>query len=385
MAGPTAGECEPRFEGVRRAFDAGFAKHGELGAAVSVVQGGRTVVDLWGGHQDEARTAAWQRDTLVNVFSVTKGVVATCLAMLADRGRLDVDAPVSDYWPEFAAAGKQHVRVSELLAHQAGLPAVRARLPDDAHIDWNVMTAALAAERPWWPPGRALGYHAITWGWLAGEVLRRVDGRSAGVFLREEIATPLGLDLHLGAPAEIDARTSRIAAGSAGIGLPTLLYWLRTPHRMPMRLRVFTNPAQREAKLDTRAWRAAEIPATNGISNARALAALYGVLACGGESGGSFLLRPAALARATRTQSEGRDIVFGFRSRFGLGFMLDSKHLGIAAGARSFGHTGAGGAFAFADPERRLAFAYTPNRPHPQPRLLVAPARDLVRAIYASL
>ena len=385
MPGPAAGMCEPRFMAVREAFEAGFRRHGELGAAVCVVSDGCPVVDLWGGFQDEARTTPWERDTLVNVFSVTKGLVAACLAMLADRGRLDVDAPVAEYWPEFAASDKQHITVSEMLAHQAGLPALRARLPVDAHVDWRSMTEALAAERPWWPPGSALGYHAITWGWLAGELLRRVDGRSIGTFLREEVAAPLGLDLHLGTPPELDARTAPIAAGSMGIALSVLLYWLRTPGRMPMRLRLLTNPPQRDAKLDTRAWRAAEMPAINGIANARALAKFYGVLACGGESGSSFLLRPAALARATRTQSEGRDLVFGIRSRFGLGFMLDSKHLDIATGARSFGHTGSGGAFAFADPERRLAFAYTPNRPHPQPRLLAAPARALVRAIYASL
>ena len=381
MPAPAAGECDPRFRRVRETFEAGFARHAELGAAVSVVQDGAVVVDLWGGHQDEARTLAWQHDTLVNVFSVTKGVVALCVAMLAGRGRLDVGARVADYWPEFAAAGKQHVTVSQLLAHQAGLPAVRARLPDDAHVDWRTMTEALAAERPWWPPGTALGYHAITWGWLAGELIRRTDGRSPGTFLRDEVASPLGLDFHLGAPPEIDARTAPIAGGRGSIPLPVLLYWLRTPARTRMRLALLTNPAQRNARLDTRAWRAAEIPATNGLSNARALAALFGTLARGGEP----LLPPPSLARAARTHAQGRDVVFGYRSRFGLGFMLDSEHLGIAKGSRCFGHTGSGGAFAFADPDRGLGFAYTPNRPHANPRLLAAPARDLVRAIYASL
>lgn len=370
---------------MRGAFEAGFERYGELGAAVSVVYEGRAVVDLWAGHQDEARCVAWQRDTLVNIFSVTKGVVSACLAMLVDRGALDPDAPVAFYWPEFAAAGKGGITVSQLVSHQGGLPALRAQLPDDAHVDWNTMTAALAAEAPWWPPGSAVGYHPITWGWLAGELLRRIDGRSPGAFLREEVAGPLGLDLHVGTPADLDARTSPIAKGSAGIGLPVALYWLRTPWRTGMRLRAFTNPPQRAAKLDTRAWRAAEIPATKGISNARALAVLFGVLACGGEHAEHFLLRRPALDRATQIRAEGRDVVFGFRSRFGLGFMLDSKHLAIAPGSRSFGHTGAGGAIAFADPDRRLAIAYTPNRPHTQPRLLTSPARDLVRAVYASL
>jgi len=381
MPAPAAGECDPRFRRVREAFEAGFARHAELGGAVSVVRDGVVVVDLWGGHQDEARTLPWQRDTLVNVFSVTKGVVALCVAILMDRGRIDADAPVADSWPEFAAAGKERVTVSQLLAHQAGLPAVRARLPDDAHVEWRIMTEALAAQQPWWLPGSALGYHAITWGWLAGELIRRADGRSPGAFLREEIASPFGIDFHLGAPPDLDARTAPIATGHGSIPLPVLLYWLRTPARTRMRLALLMNPAQRNAKLDTRAWRAAEIPATNGLSNARALATLFGTLARGGEP----LLSPPALARATRVQAQGRDLVFGYRSRFGLGFMLDSRHLGIEKGSRCFGHTGSGGAFAFADPDRGLGFAYTPNRPHATPRLLAAPARDLVRAIYASL
>lgn len=383
MQAPVAGECAPRFRRVREAFEAGFSRHAELGAAVCVVHDGAVVVDLWGGHRDEARSLPWQRDTLVNVFSVTKSVVALCVAMLADRGRIDTSAPVARYWPEFGAAGKQHVTVSDLLAHRAGLPAVRTPLPDDAHVDWRTMTEALAGERPWWPPGTALGYHAITWGWLAGELIRRVDGRSPGTFLREEIASPLGVDLHLGSPAELDSRTATIAKhrSSLPLPLPVLCYWLRTPARTRMRLCLLANPAQRLAKLDTRAWRAAEIPATNGLSNARALAALFGML----SRGGAPLLSPPALARAVRPQAEGRDLVFGYHSRFGLGFMLDSKYLGIAKGSRCFGHTGSGGAIAFADPDRRLGLAYTPNRAHPNPRLLAAPARDLVRAIYASL
>lgn len=378
---PAAGECDPRFQRVRAAFEAGFVRHHELGAAVCVVREGAVVVDLWAGHQDEARAIPWQRDTLVNVFSVTKGVVSLCLAMLADRGRIDTAARVADYWPEFAAADKERITVAELLAHQAGLAAIRSPLPCDAHVDWHVMTNALAAERPWWPPGRALGYHAHTWGWLAGELIRRVDGRSPGTFLRDEIARPLALDFHLGAGPELDARIAPMARGRGTLPAPMLLYWLRTPTRTRLRLRLLTNPPQRDARLDTRAWRAAELPATNGLSNARACATLFGVLA----RGGAPLLSPAALERATRTQAEGRDLVFGYRSRFGHGFMLDSQHLGIARSSRCFGHTGAGGAIAFADPDRRLGFSYTPNRPHSNPRLLAAPARDLVRAIYASL
>lgn len=385
MQVPVNGECESRFRAVRDAFERGFERHDELGAAVSVVVDGRPVVDLWGGFRDAARTLAWERDTLVNVWSISKAVTAVCLAMLADRGQLDVDAPVAAYWPEFAAEGKHEIRVSSLLAHQAGLPGLRTKLPDDSHLDWQVMTEALAQERPWWKPGTALGYHWFTWGWLAGELLRRVDGRSVGAFIRAELAEPLGLDFHLGTPPEIDARIAPIAGRDTPVAWPVLLYWVRTPHRMPMRMCSLDNPHQSEAKVDSRAWRAAEIPAANGISNARGLARLFGVLARERDEVRSSLLGSAALARAIGMQADGRDLMFGYRSRFGLGFMLDSPSLGIASGSRSFGHTGAGGGFAFADPDRGIGFAYTPNRRHPQSRLLVPQARNLIRAIYASI
>jgi len=379
------GLCESRFAAVREAFEENFRRHDELGAAISVVVDGVPAVDLWGGYQDEERTEAWQSDTLVNVFSITKGATALCLAMLVDRDLLDVNAPVGDYWPEFACDGKQNVTVAQLLSHQGGLPALRDPLPDDAHLDWGTMTQALSQERPWWSPGRALGYHAHTWGWLAGELVRRIDGRSGGQFLREEIVKPLGLDFYLGTPSEIDSRTALIATDRTSPAFRVLLYWLLTPHRMPMRLRLLDNPKQCEGKLDSRAWRAAEMPASNGISNARALAQLYGVLARGGSGEGVRLLGEAALASFTQVQAEGRDLIFGFRMRFGVGFMLDSPDLGIEPDSHCFGHTGAGGGFAFADPDRRIGFAYTPNQPHAQTRLLAEPARNLIRGIYASL
>lgn len=376
------GHCEPRFEAVRVAFEAGFTRHGELGGCVSVVQDGRTVVDLWGGHEDEARTQPWRRDALANVFSVTKGVVSLCLAMLLDRGRLDPEARVCDCWPEMAAEGKGEMRVRDLLAHRAGLPALRAQLPPDAHLDWQRMTEALAAERPWWKPGRRFGYHPMTWGWLAGELLRRLDGRTPGTFLREELAAPLGLDLHLGTPPELDARIAPIGTGGSAVAPRVLAYWACTPWWMPLRLRTFTNPPQIEGKPDTRKWRAAEIPAANLHGNARALAALYGAVARGAAGASDAIVRPAALARATRIEVDARDLVFGFHNRMGLGFMLDGRGLALGSGGHAFGHTGAGGALAFGDVSRRLGFAYVPNRPHVQSALLVRSARAVVDAIH---
>lgn len=385
-ATPFGGACSARFEPVRRAFEAGFVRHDELGAAVSVVVDGELVVDLWGGHRDEARSQPWERDTLVTIFSITKAVTSVCLAMLMERGRLDPSARVTDFWPEFGTAGKDAITVAELLSHRAGLPALRAPLETDAHVDWQRMTEALAAERPWWRPGRRIGYHVLTWGWLAGELLRRIDGRPLGRFLREEIAEPLGLDLHLGTPASLDARIAPIASGAAPIPQGVIPYWLRTPWWMPMRLRIFTNPPQKEAKLDSRAWRGAEIPASNGIANARSLARLFGILAQGGESDGILLAGGEALARATREEAAGREVVFGLPSRFGLGFMLASSALHLGPSPRAYGHTGAGGALAFADPDARVGFAYVPNRPHRQDRRIAsAPACDLVDATYAAL
>lgn len=366
---------------MREVFARNFEQYAELGAALCVVRDGERVVDLHGGFCDEARARPFGADTLVNVFSITKGLTSMALALLVERGVLDPDQFVAHYWPEFGAAGKQHIRVSELLSHQAGLPAVRAPLPPDAHTDWSIMRDALAAERPWWKPGSRVGYHAHTWGWLAGELIRRIDGRSAGTFLREELTAPLGLDVHLGMGPELDDRVAPIASHDPGLAAREWIYWLRTPWRMPMRLRMLMNPPTVNAGVNTRAWRAAEIPAANGHASARGLAALYEATVRSEQP----VLRPETLSRVTHQQAYAREIVFGHRMRFGLGFMLNARELGIGTSPRAFGHTGAGGAVAFADPDARIGFAYVMNRRHLMRTLLVAPADDLVRAVYAAI
>jgi len=375
------GECAPALEPVRRAFEEGFRRHGELGASLCVVRDGRVELDLWGGFREPSRERPWQRDTLANVFSVTKGVVSLCLALLLERGELDPDAPVAAAWPEFAAEGKQDVRVADLLAHRAGLAALRDRLPDDTHVDFARMTEALAAARPWWPPGRRFGYHALTWGWLAGELLRRLDGRTPGRFLREEWAAPRGLDLHLGAGPELDPRIAPIARGRDRIEPRVFLHWARTPLWMPMRFRVMDNPRQVAAGLDTRRWRAAEIPATNLQADARSLALLFGATVQRRDP----LLRPETVARVTEPRVEARDLVFGYRNRMGLGLMRDGGDLPLGSGGHAFGHSGAGGALAFADPVRRLGFAYVPNRHHPSRGLSTRPSLALAQALYRAL
>jgi CubicO group peptidase (beta-lactamase class C family) len=203
-----AGRCDPRLRGVREAFAENFTAHGEVGAAVAVTIDNQPVVDLWAGHADAAQTHPWTRDTIVNIASATKGLTAICAHRLVDRGLLDLEAPVATYWPEFAQAGKADLPVHLLLSHRAGLPAIETPLPTVALYDWGTMTAALAAQAPWWEPGTRHGYHVFTFGWLVGEVVRRITGQSLSGYWREEVAAPLGLDCHMGLPATQDARVA---------------------------------------------------------------------------------------------------------------------------------------------------------------------------------
>ncbi|MCK2241284.1 MULTISPECIES: serine hydrolase domain-containing protein [unclassified Crossiella] len=342
------GYCDPAFTPVRDAFAAGFAAGEDRGAAVSVQVDGRTVVDLWGG--------SWQRDTVVNLFSVTKGVLAVCAHQLIERGQLDPDAPVIDYWPEFAAAGKSAITVADLLAHRAGLPALRETQPAGALFDWTRMTTALAAETPWWPPGEQHGYHVVTWGWLVGEVLRRASGRTP-----RELVADLGLDLHLGLPAEQAHRAASTVAApftppAAGAPGSELLAAMGAPGSMAAQ--AFVNPPDLltpDLVSDPR-WRAAEIPAANGHGNARAVAELYGGLV---RTQAPLL---GSLAGATEERSAGRDAVLCGHTRFSLGFMLPGELRPFSPGPRAFGHPGAGGALGFADPDARLGFGFTPDR-----------------------
>ncbi len=373
------GECDPRFAAVRAAFAENFAARGEVGAAVAVTLDGRPVVDLWAGHADAARTRPWQRDTIVNVFSVTKGMTALCAHILADRGVLDLDAPVARYWPEFAQAGKAELPVHYLLSHRAGLPAIKKPLAPEALFEWGTMTAALAEQEPWWEPGTRLGYHPFTYGWLVGEVVRRVSGKSVGTFFRDEVARPLGLDFHIGLAAEHDARVAAVTPGPPPPLTEAMLKALQDPESMLSK--VFFNPPRSADVVNTRAWRAAELPAVNGHGTGRALARVYGALACGGEG----LLRPEAIARATVEQACGVDLIMGLPGRMGLGFMLTAPETPFGPNPRAFGCTGAGGSVGFADPDARLGFGYVMNQMHAQPLPLVATATALIDAVYAAL
>jgi CubicO group peptidase (beta-lactamase class C family) len=357
------GECAPRFAAVRDAFAANFDAGREVGASFAATLDGEPIVDLWGGHADAARSRPWERDTIVNVFSTTKAMTAVCAHILVERGQLDVDLPVAHYWPEFAANGKHAITTRHLLSHTAGLAALHSALPIEALYDWPGLVTVLAAETPWWEPGSASGYHAMTFGHLVGEVIRRISGRMPGAFFREEVAGPLRADFHIGLAASEDARTAAMvpaspeetaAAGAAARMAPEA-----------MLAKVLGNPPLRPEVANTRSWRAAEIPAANGHGNARSVARVLAALACGGTLNRTRLLGPATIGRAIEQQSYTRDLVLGFRLRWGLGFMLASDELPLSPNPRTFGHGGWGGSLGFADLDARLSWAYVMNKMSP--------------------
>ena len=382
------GVCAPRFRAVRECFEEGFRSRNEIGAALAISLDGETVVDLWGGHADQARHTPWRRDTLVNLYSTTKGMTALCAHQLVDRGKLDLDAPVARYWPEFAQAGKGDIPLRWLLSHRAGLPAVSEPLASEALYDWDAMTTALARQEPWWQPGEKHGYHALTFGWLVGEVVRRVTGRSLGAYFRDEIASPLGLDLHIGLAEKEHARVAEMSplplpdADSEGLSLAQILS--KDPEGMVAKS--FLNPPSMMAGPNHAAWRKAEIPAANGHGSARDLSRVYGALSCGGSMDGVHVLTSESIEGCRSEQSSGPDAVLQLPTRFGLGFMLSQPVPGGAFGPHSgaFGHPGAGGSVGFADPEARIGFGYVMNRMGPHilldPRVTV-----LIDALYESL
>ena len=383
------GVCDPRFQGVKEAFAQNFADYGEVGAAVAVVVGGRAVVDLWAGHADAARSRPWQRDTIVNVFSTTKGITAICAHRLADQGLLDIDAPVAKYWPEFAQAGKEEIPVRYLLSHRAGLPAIRALLPPGSAYNWERMTSALAAEEPWWEPGSKHGYHALTFGYLVGEVVRRISGQSLGTYFRKEIAEPLGLDFHIGLSEQNDARVAEMLPMPLPEPGEDNLIAKAFSDPQSMTFKAFANPPDLmvPGTVNSRQWRAAEIPAANGHSDARSLARIYGALAEGGELDGVAVLSLDEIERARVEQSYGDDaVLLGLPSRFGLGFMLDLPEHKIVPQGEMFGHSGAGGSLGFADPAAGVGFGYVMNKMIVPPDYFIDPRwRGLVDATYAAL
>jgi CubicO group peptidase (beta-lactamase class C family) len=397
MSTPIHGSCDPRFASVREVFEKNFPP--DIGAAVAVTLHGKPVIDLWGGYRDADGTDPWTEDTIVNVYSTTKGMAAICAHQLVEQGRLDLDAPVAKYWPEFAAEGKQDLPVRFLLCHKAGLPAPGKQLAAGQLYDWDAVTSALAETRPWWKPGEDHGYHALTYGYLVGELVRRVSGQSIGAYFKQHVAEPLGLDFHIGLAAEHDARVAHMvqadppgAGGGAQSGggpppelLPVLAKMMKDMFDKDTVTWAAFNVSAGQNDVNSREWRGAEIPAANGHGTARSLARVYGALANGGEVDGVRVLERATIDNARTEQWAGADCVLGgLPMRFGLGFMLRTDLMPITPGPSGFGHAGAGGSLGFADPDTGVGFGYVMNKMQ-QGMLGGAGAFALLNAFYEAL
>lgn len=365
------GICDPRFARVREAFAANLASGLEQGGGVSLMAGGKLVVDLWGGYTDAARRKPWRRDTLINVWSATKGIVALAVAMLVERGKLDYTEPVARWWPEFAEGGKEQISLDLILSHQAGLNGLSAPMEESGLLDWTPYADALAGMAPLWQPGSRCIYHAFTYGHLVGEPLRRVDGRSPGRFIAEEIAGPLGIDFFVGLPEREEPRVAEtIEASNASA-------WIAAVQKSPFPHSCI-NPVPRALAPNDRAWRAAEVPGANGQSNATALATIYGALASGGGIVGKDVI-----AEATRPRVRGWDDSLSAPAAFAAGYQIEDL-LGLGRSA-PFGHAGWGGTLGFADPEAGIGFGYVTNLmlgsdDAPDPRL-----KALTDAVYESV
>lgn len=349
------GICRAGFEPVREALVANFEKGLELGASVAVTRDGETMVDLWAGDADPKGTP-WAEHTIVNVYSTTKTMAATCVLMLADRGLVDLNAPVADYWPEFKQNGKEDVLVRHVMSHSAGLCGFDPPLESVEELyDWDAICARLAAQTPWWEPGTASGYHAVTQGFLQGEIVRRVTGRSIGTFFREEVAEPLGADFHIGLDPSLDDRVGELIPPEGPPKVPA-------PEPGSVAARMSAGAALDATEPRTSPWRRAEIPAAGGIGNARSVARVHSALACGGSIDGVKLMSPAGVERVLEEQTRGHDLVLGLPIVFGMGFGINDASFPISPNPRAFFWGGWGGSLAIIDLDARVSIAYVMNR-----------------------
>ncbi len=326
----------------------------DVGASVAVSVDAQLLVDIWGGHVDEARTVPWERDTITNVFSTTKTMTALCALLLADRGELDLHAPVARYWPEFKAAGKESIEVRHLLSHTAGLAGWTVPLASEDLADWEKCTSLLAAQEPWWADRSQSGYHAVTQGYLVGEVVRRISGASLGTYFREQLAAPLGADFHIGLSPDEDARVARLIPPSQEATVEGL------SGSSELAIRALTNPPVSGETSWEAWWRRAEIPAANGHGNARSVATVQALIACRGEVQGVRLLSEAGADVVFEEQSNGPDLVLGLPIRFGMGYGLSSDFMPIGPRACFWG--GYGGSLCYIDQDARLCVTYVMNR-----------------------
>ena len=379
MTAPFHGFALPGYEDVAAAFAANFATPGEVGASLAVMVDGVMVADLWGGHRDAARTLPWESGTMANIWSTTKGVTALCFAMIADRGLIDYDRPVADYWPEFAVNGKEAITVAMLLSHQAGLTGFVGSAQPEDYYDFEAAADRLAAQAPLFLPGSTSGYHAISIGPLANGLFRRVTGQSLGAFVAAEFAAKRGLEVAIGLPSAWQDHAAtmiappELSSSAAADGAVELT---------PAQFAALANPPVDPLAPNSAAWRAAEIPSANGFATARALANLYGALASDRVCGGTLLMGAEALNAATLPRIVGMDAVLPIPARWGAGFLLNNDSL-YGPSAAAFGHSGWGGSFAMADPATGVGIAYVMNRMGTD---IVGDPRDqaIIAAVYAT-
>jgi len=378
------GYCEPRFAKVKDVFLKNLESGADVGASFAVTMDGKFVIDIWGGFADAEKTQPWVKDTIVTTYSTTKTMTTMCALMLVDRGLLDLDLPVAKYWPEFAQAGKETLPVRYLFSHQSGLAGWEEPISVETFYDWEKTTSLLAKQQPWWEPGTRSGYHAVSFGFLLGEVVRRISGKSLGTFFREEIAKPLGADFHIGLPEEFDSRVGFL------IPPPPPPKPVNPPAnrtftgRASIPYKVFSNPVVTAHYLHERAWRAAEIPASNGHGNARSVARVNSVLACWGELAGKRFLSRPTIEKMIEEQCYGPDLVLFMPIRWGLGFALTSKEIPMGPNPNSFWWGGYGGSRVMVDLDARICCAYVMNVIHEG---LVGDVRStgLIKAVYDSL
>jgi CubicO group peptidase (beta-lactamase class C family) len=348
------GTCEARFEGVRSALSASLDSGADVGASVAVFHHGEPVVDIWGGYVDAERSAPWSRDTITNVWSTTKTMTFLCALMLHDRGELDFHAPVARYWPEFAQGGKEAVEVRHIMGHTAGLSGWQEPITSEQLADWELCTSLLAAQTPWWEPGTGSGYHAVTQGYLIGEIVRRITGESIGSWFAREVAKPLEADFHIGLPESEDGRVSNV------IPPPPIDVAAMGDQVTELLAKTFLNPPVDASMAHQAWWRRAEIPAANGQGNARSVATIQSIIAGRGEARGVRLLSSASTDVIFEEQANGIDKVLATPLRFGMGYGLGTAEIPLGPRACYWG--GYGGSIIVMDQETELTICYVMNR-----------------------
>lgn len=361
MTVPISGRCDPRFERVREVFVENFDR-GELGAALTAWVDGECVIDVWGGFADRARSRPWEEDTLACFYSLGKPLAALCVLQLVDSERLELDGPVCRWWPEFAAAGKQEITVRQLLSHRAGLPAVRERLPEGAMLDWDLMTRSLAAQAPWLLEGYDHAYHCNTYGFLAGELVRRVSGLPFATYFRRHVAQIVDADVFFGVPEEELPRVAELVWHPSGDPPEGALDQPMDEHQRLI-AHCYFNPSGFSSMgvMNDEEWRRAVIPSTNGHGTARGVARIYNVLAHGGCWRDRHLISRELLDEAVTVQSRGPCPILETDVSFGLGFQRTRPDRPLGPNPNSFGHYGTGGSLGFADPDARIGFGYVMN------------------------